>query len=124
MLLAYVTYPYPNDGAPQLCLIPDKVGDWAFPVRIETLIETFAAIHRIGNNEAIKVTYGDENSRVIEAVSPAHILLTPQTGETPGILARKIKVVINTDGFHETFFLPLNERTENWRKWNPNRVQT
>lgn len=119
MLFAYAYCFGSESERPELCLIPDKPDQFSVIVRVDSLIETKAAIIRLSPTEGIKVKYEpQESALLIEAVVPAKIYITPSQPDRPGVIVKSLKVVRKDDEFLSYF--KDETRDSSWKLWKPN----
>jgi hypothetical protein len=123
MLLAYVHCLGPEAPFPELCLIPERPDQFSYPVRVDALIQTDAAVVRLSCVEAVKVEIDPrDNGKIIEPVIPSKLYLTPSQPDRPGIVVRKVKVIKIDQMHHRTYFLG-EAKDADWKEWMPNKSQ-
>ena len=123
MLLAYAVLPDSPYGMPELCIIPDGNDPNTRIVRVDTLYPNDAAVYYIGPKEALNVDpQTQENVKILRAVPPSTILLTPSAGGQPGMLVFKVKIVTLGERHHETYY--TRDNSDNWRRWSANMLGT
>jgi hypothetical protein len=123
MLLAYI-HPFgPQASRPELCLIPSKPDMFSFPIRVESLCLTDAAVYRLGPTEGLRVKKdpGDQGV-ILEPVPPSRLYLTPSQPDRPGFIVAAAKIVVLGDYQYETFYTQEGRPGE-WKKWFPNDFQ-
>lgn len=120
MILAY-THPFgPQAPHPELCLIPTKPDMFSFPIRVETFVETSAAVYRLGPQEGVRVKRDTSDGGIIfEPVPPSKMYLTPSQPDRPGFIVASVKVLVLGDRQYETFYTG-DARETKWKKWFPN----
>ena len=123
MLLAYI-HPFgPQAAQPELCLIPSKPDMFSFPIRVETFVETHAAVYRLGPIEGVRVkTDKSDRGIILEPVPPSKMYLTPSQPDRPGFSIAAAKIVVLGDHKYETFYM-TDLREPAWKKWFPNEYQ-
>lgn len=123
MLLAY-THPFgPQEPSPELCLIPAKPDTFSYPIPVEFLVETHAAVYRLGPLEGVRVKRDpSDNGIILEPVPPSRLYLTPSQPDRPGFTVAVAKVVVHGDKDYETFYKQDLKDTQ-WKKWFPNDYQ-
>lgn len=120
MLFAYAYCYGPQMEQPELCLIPEKVDQFSFPVPLTTLFETKSAVIRIGHTEGIRVRIDpDDNGMIIDPILPSRVFLTPNQPDRPGLMAKNLKVVFRSDGSFDAFFKDEGREAQ-WKPWKPN----
>lgn len=120
MLLTYLHCFGPEQQKPDLCIIPDKPDQFSVPVRIDSLINTEAAIHRLGPIEAITVEIDPSDKGIVIApLKPAKFFLTPDVHDQPGVSVRKVKIFKGADGRYATFYLMDRHEEGQWQPWEP-----
>ena len=123
MLLAF-THPFgPQSPQPELCLIPAKPDMFSFPIRVESFVETHAAVYRLGPQEGVRVKQDPKDKGIIlEPVPPSKMYLTPSQPDRPGFIVAATKIVVLGDHHYETFYM-VDLRDPVWKKWFPNDFQ-
>ena len=102
-----------------LCLIPHRHSEINPPVKIDLLDQTDGAVCSIGQGEGVSVKINaQERSKVIEALRPAVIYITPTTSDMPGVKVNKLKIVYLDNKRYEIFY--TKDSSENWMKFNAN----
>lgn len=120
MLFAYAYCFGPQMQHPELCLIPEKVDQFSFPVPVYSFFETRSAIIRVGHTEGVRIRIDpDDGGMVIDPISPARLFLTPNQSDRPGLMVKFIKVLFAEDGSFEAFFKDEG-RDAQWKPWKPN----
>lgn len=117
MLFAYAYCYGSASERPELCLIPDKPDQFSVIVRVDSLIETAAAVIRLSPTEGIKVKFED-SALVIEAVIPARIFITPSLPDRPGIIVKSVRVVRRDNSY--VTYIKDETRDAQWKPFKPN----
>ncbi len=116
MLLAYVAGIGPGL---ELCLVPEKSDKDSVPIPVHMLIDTSAAVLRVGPDEAVTVVIDPTSEEIIiSAVPPAVLYLTPNLPTMPGMRAKRLKVLIDRTGGHRVFY---DRDRGNWDLWVANK---
>lgn len=119
MLYCFMAIERKGEVRHDLCLVPDKPDMLALPIRVEELMQTDAAVFRVGAEEAMTVTIDSrENTIHISALEPALIYLTPNLAAFPGMRARHLKVQVLGEGRYRTFYSKDKAR---WDEWTPSK---
>jgi hypothetical protein len=96
---------------------------FSFPIRVETLVETIAAVYRLGPQEGVRVKHdSNDGGIVLEPVPPSKLYLTPSQPDRPGFQVACAKVVVLGDNQYETFYMQ-DLKAPAWKKWYPNDFQ-
>lgn len=117
MFLGLVNIVRDGENYPELCLIAEKPSPFSVPVPVMTLLPTTYAMQFLSTDEACTVEYdASDQSRIIAAVRPNRLFLTPDLNDRPGFSVEKVKITPQGPGqFHILF-----DRTRGWEPWNPN----
>jgi hypothetical protein len=123
MLLAYL-HPFgPQAAQPELCIIPSKPDVYSHPIPIESFVETYAAVYRLGPNEGLRVKREKGDGGIIfEPVPPSRMFLTPSQPDRPGFTVAAAKILVLGDHQYETWYRQ-DLRDPQWKKWFPNEYQ-
>ncbi len=117
MILGFISGVSTNGDYPELCLVPDKPATFSVPVKIRTLEPTDSAVHLLSIEEGITISIDpDDQGRIIAAIPPASLYLTPNRNEKPGFRVARIKVLFYEGGRTRVMF----NRERGWEDWNPN----
>ena len=110
----HIIYRCPNPEGPKKIAI--RAG------QKEAMIETKAAVCRLGPQEGIKIRYEDsDNSLLIDPVIPGKIFVTPSLPDRPGFNVGRLKIR-RDDGNLTVFFMP-EKGPQEWREWRPNELE-
>ena len=112
----------PTADQPELCLVPERPDQFSFPIRVDSLIETNAAIYRLSPYEGVRVKFNSEGGMIIEPVPPSKMYLTPSQPDRPGFIVKRVKVVKSGLRQYETYFMGEAKEAE-WKLWMPHDFQ-
>lgn len=121
MLLAYIHCRGIESLYPELCIIPDKPDQFSGPVRVDSLIDTDCALLRLSPHEMLRVQrVQEENITLIEAVTPAKLLLIPAQQDRPGSEVKRVKIVTVGERKYRVYYLQDLRDSNSWKEWIPN----
>ena len=122
MIIAYMTLPTSPLAPPVLCMLAEKPDQFSLPLPVEAMIETKAAVCRLGPQEGIKIRHDDtDNSLLIDPVIPGKIFVTPSLPDRPGFNVGRLK--IRRDNGNLTVFFMPEKGPQEWREWRPNELE-
>lgn len=123
MLLANVAFSENGTDFTKLCLVPADADPFTIPFPIDLLGQSDAAVYYIGPKEAVNCVVNErEAARVIWAIPPAIIFLTPDNPSRPGIKVFKLKIVSRQGGYEVFYTKELGEH-DKWLRWDPTAVR-
>ncbi len=121
MLLAYTNYHDPKADKVELCLVPEKIDQFAVPLKVSALQVTENAVIRVSALEGLKVKIDQSDGSVVATpVEPAQMFLTPSYPDYPGIRVKQLKF-IREGNFIHVFFMSMSGKAE-WKSWKPNEM--
>lgn len=120
MLIAYTNYHDPRSENLDLCLIPERPDQYAFPLKVSALRQVENAIIRVSALEGIKVKQEGEATLIVTPVEPAPMFITPSYPDLPGIRIKLAKFIFEPNIVRVFFTLPAGKAE--WREWRPNEM--
>ena len=117
MIFGYLTVQDGSRQSSELCIAADKQSYFSQAIRISSLVTSDAGVHFVGTDEAIIVTTeSGDKTKIISAVKPSRIYLTPNLNTRPGFAVDKIKVILGDNVAPHCYF----DRGKGWEEWRPN----
>lgn len=118
MLFGFVPYRDHEEERIELCLLPSKPDQISKNLRVGLMHPADYGVYFLSSAEAVTIRWDDtEQARIVQAVPPNGIYLTPDTAERPGIFCVKLKIVPLNNGDYEIYFAKKADTP--WLRWSP-----